>query len=150
MSQFTPQEYAPLYVSINDEYQDQIQSITLDQMSNASDVETIMREWAGVVKGAARTECTLKGVVAYSNTDGGGVGFDAGGSTAGGTAIASTMVTSLNQNANQPIKFIIEIGSPQVQKYMFKGFVKDVSVDYSIGKVVEVTYKATGQFSLFE
>ena len=149
-SPFTPQEYAPLYVSIDDTPQTEIQSITLDQMSGASDVETIMREWAGVVKGAARTECTLKAVVPYTDTDTGGVGFNTGGDTAAGTQLAATMITSLNQNLNASVKFIIAIGSPAVQQYVFKGFIKDVTVDYAIGKQVDVTYKATGQLSLFQ
>ncbi len=148
-SQFTPQTYAPLYVSINDTEQTEIQSITVDMMSNANDVETIMREWAGVVKGAARTECTLKGVVPYIDTDSGGVGFNTGGDTAAGINIAGTMITSQNQNANAPIKFIIAIGSPAVQQLVFKGVIKDINVDYAIGKQVDYTLKATGQFSFF-
>lgn len=150
VSPFTPQEYSPLYVTINDTPQTEVQSVTLDQMSGSADVETIMREWAGVVKGAARTECTLKAVVPYVDTDTGGVGFNTGGDTAAGTQLAGTMITSLNQNNNQAVKFIIQIGSPAVQQYIFKGFIKDVTVDYAIGKQVDVTYKCTGQLSLFQ
>lgn len=148
-NQFTPQVYAPLYVSINDTEQTEIQSITVDMISNASDVETIMREWAGVVKGAARTECTLKGVIPYIDTDNGGVGMNAGGITAAGINIAGTMVTSQNQTSNLPVKFIISIGSPAVQQLVFKGFIKHISVDYSVSKQVDYTLQATGQFSYF-
>jgi hypothetical protein len=137
-------------VSINDTPQTEVQSVTLDQMSGASDVETIMREWAGVVKGAARTECTLKAVVPYIDTDTGGVGFNTGGDTAAGVQLAGTMITTLNQNQNAPLKFIIAIGSPAAQQYVFKGFIKDVTVDYAVGKQADVTIKATGQFSLFQ
>jgi hypothetical protein len=148
-SAYTPQTYAPLFVMINGTNNTQVQSISIDQMSGSQDVETINAGWAGVVKGAERSECDLKGVLPLSDTDSGGFGFTSGGMTAGGIELAGTMITSQNQNANLPVTFVIQVGGQGTQQYQFRGFVKNIKTDYGVGKQCDWTMHATGKFSLF-
>ena len=151
VSPFVPQEYTPLYVSIDDQPLTEVQSITINRMDGGATVETLMREWAGRVKGAAKAEVTLKGVIPYAPTDTGGVGFSAGGMTVGGgVQLDAAMLTSLNQNGNVPVKFAIAIGSPPVQQLIFKGYITSINVDAAIGKQSDFTVSAEGQFQLFQ
>jgi hypothetical protein len=154
-SVIAPQTFCPLYLTINGTLQSYIQDITVDQMSGASDVETIVMGWAGVALGAAKIECTLKGVVPCTPTNGAdtGTGFGAGGITAAGVPLDQTMITQLNQNQNQPVSFVIGIGgfaSGAETQLAFAGFIKDVNINYAVGKQLDVTYKATGKFQLFQ
>lgn len=155
------QQYAPLYVSIGGTPQTEVDSVTVKGMSGAQLVETIMRDFAGVVKGAARIECVLKAKVPYMPTDQAGVGFHAAGIESGGTQLDWTMITSSNQNPspNAPVYFVIGIGGVAganglhnggtAQQLAFYGYILDYTVDYAVGKVAEVSFNCVGSFQLW-
>lgn len=146
---FTPQEYSPLYVSVDDNHLTEVQSITVDRVDGGARVETIMRGFAGRVLGAAMATCTLRGVIPYQPTDVTGAGFaNQGMVTGSGVQLDATMLTQLNQNGNAPVKFIIAIGNPAVQQLVFKGFITNLNIDYAVGKQADFTLTVEGSFNL--
>ena len=154
-SSFTPQEYQVLYLEVGGNLMTEVQSITVMRTDGGADVETLARDYAGRVKGAAKADITFKGVIPYSPTDTGGLGFSSGGMIAGAapgagaTQLDQTMLTSINQYGNQPVQFTIMVGSPAVQQLVFKGFVHEMTVDAAVGKPADFTCRASGQFSVF-
>jgi hypothetical protein len=151
VNQFVPQEYQVLYVALNDNWLTEVQSLTVNRSDGGAEAVTLNRGWAGRVKGAEKTMVTLKGIIPYAPTDQAGEGFNSAGMLVGngGSQMDATMLTALNQNGNQPIKFTVAIGSPAVQQLIFKGFVMSVDVDVAVGKQADWTINAEGQFSLF-
>ena len=159
---YTPQEFAPLYTQINSTSMSFVQSVSVDQDSGAIDVKTFDRDWAGVAKGAAMTMVTLKGVVPNIDTDGkvvggpvagNGEGFGSAGMVLGGSVggppmqMDESMITNLNLSGNAPVSFVISIGQPAAQSYVFNGFIKKITTDVSVDKALEWTAVASGQFS---
>lgn len=147
---YVPQEYQVLYLTVNDALLTEVQSINVVRTDGGADVETLVRDYAGRVKGAAKADITVRGVIPYMPDDTGGQGFSAGGMTVGGgQQLDATMLTGLNQNSFQPVKFIIQVGSPAAQQLIFKGFIHNFTVDSAVGKQADFTFQASGQFSLF-
>jgi hypothetical protein len=151
---FVPQAYAPIYCAINGEAQTEVHQIDLDMDSGATDVETIMRQWAGVVQGAARIDFTIRAIVPFTPTDTGGTGFGVSGATAAGIPLAQTMITTINQNQNTPCSFAFGIGGftaavPNTQ-LVARGFIKKAVLTYSVKGTPEITYSGTAQFTFFE
>jgi hypothetical protein len=150
-SPFTPQEYQILFLSIDDNLMTEVQSISIMRTDGGADVETLVREYGGRVKGSAKAELTVKGVVPYQPTDVGGVGFSSGGMVTGnGVQLDQIILSNLNQNASQPVKFTIALGNPAVQKLFFKGFAYNINLDVSTGKQVDFSFQASGQFTTFQ
>jgi hypothetical protein len=152
---FLPQEYQVLFLEIGGVLQTEIQSITCSRTDGGADVETLARDYAGHVKGAAKSMITFKGVIPYNPTDVTGPGFSNQGLMAGPapssgpSQLDGTMLTGLNQYNNQPVQFAILVGNPAVQQLVFKGFITELTVDSAVGKPADFTCKASGQFSLF-
>ncbi len=150
-SPFTPQEYQVGYLTIDDNLMTEVESIKVNRTDGGADVATLVRDYGGRLKGAAMAHITLSGVVPYMPTDTGGSAFDSGGMVTGnGIQLDNTMLTGLNGNSNQPIKFIVSIGQPAAQKLVFKGFISDIEVDIAVGKPVTFTAVASGSFSSFQ
>ena len=150
-SPFTPQEFQILYLSIDDNLLTEVQSINVVRTDGGADVETLVREYGGRVKGSAKADITVKGVIPYKPTDTGGVGFSSGGMVTGnGVQLDQTILSSLNQNGNKPVKFIIAIGQPAAQQLTFKGFIHSMTVDVATGKQADFTFAASGQFETFQ
>lgn len=150
---FVPQTYAPIYAAINGEAQTEVTQVDIQIESGSSDVETIMRQWAGVVQGSSRIDFTLHAVIPYTPTDVGGSGFGATGATAAGIPLMQTMITAMNQNSNVPCSFAFGIGGftsavPNTQ-LLARGFIKKADISYSNKGVPMVTYSGTAQFSFF-
>jgi hypothetical protein len=151
VSPFTPQEYQILYLSIDDNDLTEIQSINVMRTDGGQDVETLVREYGGRVKGSAKAEISVKGVIPYKPTDTGGMGFASGGMVTGnGVQLENTILSNLNQNSNAPVKFIVKIGQPAAQQLIFKGFIYSMTIDVSTGKQADFDFKASGQFQTFE
>jgi hypothetical protein len=153
---FTPQEYQVLYLQIGGNLMTEVQSITVMRTDGGADVETLARDYAGRVKGAAKANITFKGVIPYNPQDTGGIGFASGGMTAGASPggtqsppLDLTILSSINGNNSQPVQFTIMIGSPAVQQLIFKGYISEMTVDSAVGKPADFTCKASGQFSVF-
>ncbi len=152
---FTPQEYQCLYLSIGANLQTEVQSINVVRTDGGADVETLARDYAGRVKGAAKAMISVKGVIPYEPTDTGGEGFSSGGMLVGaapGTGAAQldqTILTGLNGYSNQPVSFIVQIGNPAAQQLVFKGFISELTVDTAVGKQADFSFKASGAFALF-
>jgi hypothetical protein len=154
-SSFIGQEFQVLYLSLGQNLMTEVQSINVMRTDGGADVETLARDWAGRVKGAAKAVISAKGVIPYAPPDTGGVGFASGGMVAGAapgagaTQMDLTMLTSLNGYSNQPVQFTIAIGNPAVQQLVFKGFISEFTVDSAVGKQADFSFKASGQFSTF-
>lgn len=149
---YVPQEYQVLYLTVNDALMTEVQSINVVRTDGGADVETLVRDYAGRVKGAAKADITVRGVIPYQPNDTGGQGFSAGGMTVGGgQQLDQTMLTGggTNTNAFLPVKFIIQIGSPLAQQLIFKGFIHNFTVDSAVGKQADFTFQASGQFATF-
>lgn len=147
---YVPQEYQVLYLTVNDSLMTEVQSVNVVRTDGGADVETLVRDYAGRVKGAAKADITVRGVIPYQPTDTGGQAFSAGGMTVGGgQQLDATMLTGSNQNSNLPVKFIIQVGSPAAQQLIFKGFIHNLTIDSAVGKQADFTFQASGQFSLF-
>lgn len=150
-SAFTPQEYQILYLQIDGNLQTEVQSVNVSRTDGGADVETLVRNYAGRVKGSAKAMISIKGVIPYNPTDQTGAGFSSTGLTANpGVQLDQTMLTGLNSNSNKPIQFIVSIGSPSVQNLTFKGFINTFDVDVSVGKQSDFTITATGEFGTFQ
>ena len=147
---FIPQEFQCMYLTINDRQQSMVQSITVARTDGGADVATLARDYAGRVKGAAKADITVKGVIPYMPTDETGAGFSSAGLVeGGGNQLDQTMLTSQNANSNQPVKFIVQLGSPAAQQLIFKGFIYEMTVDSAVGKQADFSFKASGSFSTF-
>ena len=153
-SVFTPQVYAPIFCSIKGEAQSEVHQIEINMESNATDVKTIMRQWAGVVQGAAQIDFTLHAVIPFSATDAGtGGGLGSTGSTAGGVPLHQTMVTALNGNP-VPVQFAFGIGGftagvPNTQ-LLANGFIKRAAISYSVNGTPEIVYSGTCAFTYWQ
>jgi hypothetical protein len=150
---FTPQVYAPIFCAIDQEPQSEIHQIEINMESNATDVKTIMRQWAGVVMGAAQIDFTLHAVIPFNATDAGsGGGLDSTGSSAAGVPLINTMVTAINSNP-KPVTFAFGIGGftqgVQSTQLIAKGFIKRAAISYSINGTPEIVYSGTAQFSFW-
>lgn len=147
---YVPQEFQVLYLQVNGNLMSEVQSINVVRTDGGADVETLVRDYAGRVKGAAKADITVRGVIPYAPTDTGGQAFSSGGMVVGGgQQLDQTMLTGLNANANAPVQFIVQVGSPAAQQLMFKGFIHSLTVDVSVGKQADFTFQASGQFSVF-
>ena len=147
---YVPQEYQVLYLSVDGNLQTEVQSINVVRTDGGADVETLVRDYAGRVKGAAKADITVRGVIPYEPTDTGGAAFSSGGMVkGGGQQLDATMLTGSNQNSNLPVSFLIQVGSPAAQQLIFKGFIHSLTVDAAVGKQADFTFQASGQFSLF-
>jgi hypothetical protein len=147
---FVPQEYQVMYLTINDRQQSQVQSITVMRTDGGADVATLARDYSGRVKGAAKADITVKGVIPYKPTDETGAAFSSTGIVeGGGNQLDQTMLTSQNTNSNQPVKFIVQVGSPAAQQLIFKGFIHTMTVDSAVGKQSDFSFQASGSFSIF-
>ncbi len=147
---YVPQEYQVLYLTVDDLLMTEVQSINVVRTDGGADVETLVRDYAGRVKGAAKADITVRGVIPYAPTDTGGQAFSSGGMVVGGgQQLDQTMLTGLNANSNAPVQFIVQVGSPAAQQLMFKGFIHSLTVDVSVGKQADFTFQASGQFSTF-
>jgi hypothetical protein len=147
---FVPQEYQVLYLTINDRPQSQVQGITVVRTDGGADVVTLARDYAGRVKGAAKADITVKGVIPYEPTDETGAAFSSTGMVeGGGNQLDQTMLTGQNTNSSQPVKFIVQVGSPAAQQLIFKGFIHSMTVDVAVGKQADFTFMASGSFSTF-
>lgn len=153
-SQYTPQEYQQLYVKIDNRLQTEVQSITITRTDGGADVTTMVKDYAGRVKGAAMASGTMKGVIPYEMTDasgGGAVGFSSAGITTGeGIQMDQTILSNQNQNGNQPVTFIILIGQPAAQKLVFSGYIHDITIDSTVGKQADWSATFSGSYSLFQ
>lgn len=150
VSPYVGQEFTCSYLSINDNLMTEVQSIRVTRTDGGSDVETLVRDYAGRVKGAAKATINISGVVPYLPPDTGGAAFASGGMVAGGgVQLDATMLTSLNQNGNQPIKFVVAVGQPAAQQLVFKGYISEVVVDTAVGKQTNFSLTASGTFALF-
>lgn len=145
-----PQEYQILYLQVDGNYLTEVQSITVNRTDGGSDVETLVRDYAGRVKGSAKADITVRGVIPYDPTDQDGEGFSSGGMITGNQVqLDQTMLSALNQNSNKPVQFVVDIGYPHVQQLFFKGFIHGFTVDVAVGKQSNFTFTASGQFSVF-
>lgn len=157
-SAFSPQEYQVMYLSIGQNLLTEVQSINVVRTDGGADVQTLVRDYGGRVKGAAKADITFKGVIPYIPTDtggGGGEGFSSAGMLAGAAPGAgpaqldATILTSINQYSNQPVQFAVQIGNPAAQTLSFKGFIHQMTVDVSVGKQADFTCMASGEFAIF-
>lgn len=152
---YVPQEYQVLYLSMGGVLQTEVQSVNLVRTDGGADVETLVRDYAGRVKGAAKADITVRGVIPYEPNDTGGAAFSSGGMMVGASQngpagqIDQTMLTGLNSYGNQPVTFLLQVGSPSAQQIMFKGFIHSMTVDSAVGKQADFTFQASGQFSIF-
>jgi hypothetical protein len=150
-SPFVPQEFQVLYLKIDDNVMTEIQSINVSRTDGGADVETLVRNYGGRVKGSAMAKISVRGVIPYQPTDTGGSGFSSGGMVTGsGVQLDQTILTGLNGNGNLPVKFTIMIGQPAAQKLIFKGFISDITVDVATGKQADFNFNASGEFSIFQ
>ena len=76
---FSGQEYQVGYLSFDDNLNTEVVSFDIDLTDGGEDVKTLMRGYAGRVKGAAMCSLNFTGVVPYAPTDTGGVGLASGG-----------------------------------------------------------------------
>lgn len=148
---YVPQEYQILYLSVDGNLLTEIQSINVVRTDGGADVETLVRDYAGRVKGAAKADITVRGVIPYMPTDTGGQAFSSGGMVTGaGIQLDQTILTGINQNANKPVSFLVQIGAnPAAQQMLFQGFIHNLTIDVSVGKQADFTFQASGQFSVF-
>lgn len=148
-SAFTPQEYHVLFLTIDDNLLTEVQSINMTRTDGGADVETLVRNYGGRVKGSAKADITVRGVIPYMPTDQTGSGFASQGMvTGGGVQLDQTMLSGLNQNSNKPVKFIIMIGNPAAQQLIFKGFIHTMTIDVATGKQADFTFSASGEFTV--
>lgn len=149
---YVPQEYQIMYLSIDGNLMTEVQSINVVRTDGGADVETLVRDYAGRVKGAAKADITVKGVIPYKPGDTAGAGFSSGGMVTGpGIQLDQTMLTGANDpsQANKPVSFLVQIGFPQAQQMLFQGYIHSFTVDVSVGKQADFTFQASGQFSVF-
>ena len=147
---YVPQEYQILYLSVDGNLLTEVQSINVVRTDGGADVETLVRDYAGRVKGAAKADITVRGVIPYEPNDTGGAAFSSGGMVTGpGIQFDQTMLTGANQNANKPVSFLVQVGFPQAQQMLFQGFIHNMTIDVSVGKQADFTFQASGQFSTF-
>lgn len=147
---YVPQEYQIMYLSVDGNLLTEVQSINVVRTDGGADVETLVRDYAGRVKGAAKADITVRGVIPYEPTDTGGAGFSSGGMvTGGGQQFDSVMLTGANGNSNKPVSFLVQLGFPAAQQLLFQGFIHSLTVDTAVGKQADFTFQASGQFSLF-
>lgn len=150
-SPYVQQEFQVLYMKIDHNLMTEVQSISISRTDGGADVETLVRDIAGRVKGAAKSTINFSGVVPYLPPDTGGNGFDSGGMVTGkGVQLDATILSNLNQNGNLPVQFIIMLGNPAAQKLFFKGFINTINTDVAVGKQVNFSCVATGSFSTFQ
>src|ERR1700692_4426014 len=83
-SQYVGQEFQTSYLSINDNLMTEAQTIRVTRTDGGASVETLVRDWAGRVKGAAKATISISGVVPYLPPDTGGSAFSSGGMVVGG------------------------------------------------------------------
>lgn len=153
---FIPQEWQVLYCKIGGNLMTEVQSINVVRTDGGADIATLARDYAGRVKGAAKADVTLRGVIPYLPPDTGGAAFSSGGMTVGaanggnpGVQLDQTMLVQGNQNNNAPVKFLVQVGQPAAQVLSFSGFIHTFTVDVSTGKQADWTAQASGQFSFF-
>jgi hypothetical protein len=153
---YNPQVYAPIFCSINSFPQTEVHQIDIDMESGATDVETIARQWAGVVQGAARIDFTLHMVIPFQPTDVAGTGFTNLGIEAGSLNgapvkdLINTMITA--GNANQvPCQFAFGIGGVNNgvtgTQLAANGFIKKAAISYSTKSTPEIVFSGTAQFT---
>ncbi len=158
-SPFAPQEYQVLYIEVNGNLLDQVQSINIVRTDGGADVETLARDWAGRVKGAAKADVTVRGVIPYKTADVGGEGFSSAGMQAGAgqgpgggypaTQLDQTILTGSNTTSALPVKFTVLIGNTPAQQLMFFGYIHTLTIDSAVGKQADFTFQASGQFATF-
>jgi hypothetical protein len=146
---YVGQKYQPSFIAVDNNFLTEVQSITLNRVDGGETVKTIMRGWAGIVTGAAMTTGTMKGAVPYQPTDVTGPGFANQGMITGkGYQLDATMLTQMNQNGNTPLTFLIAIGQPAAQQLVFKGFIRSVDMDYTVGGQINFSCNFEGNFTL--
>ncbi len=160
MSQFvsqTPpyvqQAYQVMYLTIGGNLQTEVDSIDVTTTDGGEDIKTLVRGLAGRVGGAAMTTINFSGSVPYLPTDTGGAGFDSGGMTQvgpnGAGQLDQTMLTNLNTNSATPVNMLLTIGNPAAQQYQFSGQINSGKFSSTVGKRMQYSFSATGQFSIW-
>ena len=149
---FSGQEYQVSYLSFDDNCPNtEVESFEVDVVDGGDDIKTLMRGYAGRVKGAAMASLNFSGALPYAPTDTGGVGMDSGGMVTGkGVPLDQTMLTNYNTNNDLPVKFIMALGFPHVQQLVFKGNITNLKYSSAVGRPTTFTGTATGTFNVWQ
>lgn len=153
---FSGQEYQVGYLSFDDNPNTEVESFDIDVTDGGEDVKTLMRGYAGRVKGAAMATLNFTGAIPYVPTDTGGTGMGSGGMVTGGNSangsvpLDQTMLTNYNQNNDLPVKFTVNLGSPSVQQLVFKGNITTMKYAAAVGNVFKFSGTATGTFNVWK
>jgi hypothetical protein len=152
---FSGQEYQVGYLSFDDNPNTEVESFDIEVTDGGEDVKTLMRGYAGRVKGAAMASLNFTGSIPYAPSDTPGVGLSTTGMITGGNGqngavpLDQTMLTNYNQNNDLPVKFTVNLGSPAVQQLVFKGNITNMRYAVAVGNVFKFSGTATGTFNIW-